>query len=171
MVTIDRHSGRSYQLLKVYRDTGMCTERTTLRRYDIVKRYIRPAPAQPEDDMTRTPYTTSIATTLGINTDELAALATRGTDNPIGQCAATVVTTVWEMESAERTAREAIASLTTQTEAQAEALAGNGRTFDPSWLTTYARRAEEANTKLAAGTERLRTFKRLLDMLTAQAAA
>lgn len=122
--------------------------------------------------MTATPYTDSIATTLGIDTDQLEALhQAHGPGSGIGQCAATLMTTLWEMEAAERDAVRTVADLTAQAQDQAGHLAGNGRTFDPSWLVTYANRANAAGAKLTAGTERLRMFKRLLDALTAPLAA
>lgn len=121
--------------------------------------------------MTTTPYTDSIRTQLDIDIDGLGPVfQTHGTDSPIGECAKVIMTTVWEMESAERAATQAISSLTDHTKQQAANLAGNGKTFDPSWLATYANRANEANATLTAGVERLRAFKRLLDGLLKQVA-
>lgn len=119
--------------------------------------------------MSRTPYTDDIAARLGINTDELARhTQTHGATSPLGQCADAIQNTLWDMQSAERTAAEAVADLSAATKVQAANLAGTGNTFDPSWLATYADRAKEAGAKLTAGVERLRTFKRLIDVLAAQ---
>lgn len=116
--------------------------------------------------MSRTPYTDTITTQLGINTDAITKLSrAHSTDTPIGQCANHILSTIWTMEAAERAARDALTDLTKQVEIQTAALTGTGR-FEATWLTTSTRRAEEASAKLAAGTEELHTFKRLLDMLT-----
>ncbi|PZG10298.1 hypothetical protein C1I95_28160 [Micromonospora craterilacus] len=120
--------------------------------------------------MTRTPYTASILTTLGITTADMRQLvATHGDASPIGQCAEVINTTIWGMESAERAAANAVDALAKQTEAQAAAIGGNGFAFDPSWLTHYANKAAEEGARLRAGTEQLTIFKRLLDTLLAAA--
>lgn len=116
--------------------------------------------------MSRTPYTTSIAGNLGVNADDLTGLVqTHGAKSAIGQCAGMLLTTLWEMESAERDAAQAVAALADQAKQQAANLADGGRTFDASWLATNAHRANEAGAKLAAGVERLRTFRSLLNTL------
>ncbi|TDC27650.1 hypothetical protein E1211_28945 [Micromonospora sp. 15K316] len=120
--------------------------------------------------MARNPYTTAIINNLGIDAANLRNLAeTHGFDSPIGQCADMIQSTIWEMQSAERAANDAVNKIREAAEQQAGNLTGTAGTYDASWLTTYAQRANEANQKITAGIERLTTFKRLLDVLLTNA--
>lgn len=116
--------------------------------------------------MTRTPYTDSIAKALNTDVDALLALAAPGADSPIATCAMAIATTLWEMQSAERTANEHVNALQANVAQQAANLAGEGKgRFDASWLTHHATKAAEASANLTAGGEKIRAFKNLLDKL------
>lgn len=122
--------------------------------------------------MGRTPYTTAVLTQLGIDIDAVCAIATeQGDKTPLGQCAGTIATTVWNMEAAERTANENVAKLAEHAQAQTVALATGQATFSADWLTTYAKRAAEADGTLKRGVETLSMFNHMLGLLLAPATA
>ena len=122
--------------------------------------------------MRQSPYTVAVLNQLGIDRDQVTALATeQGDTTPIGQCAATIATTIWNMEAAERAAKENVTAITEQAEKQAAALATAEATFSADWLTTYAQRAAEADATLRLCTETLRTFNHMLGLLLTQATA
>jgi hypothetical protein len=39
-IYVERETGRKYRLVKIYSETGNAMERSTLRRYSAVKRYV-----------------------------------------------------------------------------------------------------------------------------------
>ncbi|MCX5066644.1 hypothetical protein OOJ91_12220 [Micromonospora lupini] len=122
--------------------------------------------------MSRTPYTDSIKTQLGVDTKTMYELqTTHGDASPIGQCVYMIQSALWSMESAERNANKALTQIASITTTQIANLAGNDLAFDPSWLTTHAKHAAEAGAKLNAGFQQIETFKRLLDALTTATAA
>lgn len=122
--------------------------------------------------MRQSPYTIAVLNQLGIDRDQVTALANeQGDATPIGQCAATIATTIWNMEAAERAAKTNVASLTEQAQKQAAALATGQAAFNADWLTAYAERAAEADATLKLGVETLRTFNHMLGLLLAQATA